>query len=113
MHTQGTSKTIELALSLDPTGYPSGKDNIVWGTFDARQAETIAGSLKAQQIVCQVQKKKISTNTLYLLAVGEEREASEAMDFIWREGSGLRLKPDWSYADGEMNTSFELWINGR
>jgi hypothetical protein len=39
-------------------------------------------------------------------------ELTDAVDFIWREASGLRLQPDWHYPMGSANDSFDKWING-
>ncbi len=112
MHNHHTNRIAELGLSLDPKGYPTGKDDIVWATFDLRQAETIRNALMAQQVDCTVKEKNLLRKVLYLLHVGDEKEIEEAIDFIWREASGLRLRPDWHYSMGGENESFDKWING-
>jgi hypothetical protein len=100
-------------LHLDGNGYPTGQGGIVWGTFDRRQAEIIRNALLAQRIACEFRETTQDGKTLHLLRVAEGSGEREAMDFIWREGSGLRLKPDWSYAEGEVNRSFEQWLGGQ
>jgi hypothetical protein len=99
-------------LSLDTQGYPTGNDGIVWGTFDLRQAEVIRNALLTQSIACELGSTKFDGKPLHVLRVADGRESQEAMDFIWRDKGGLRLAPDWSYADGEANRSFELWLSG-
>jgi hypothetical protein len=49
---------------------------------------------------------------LLLIKIDNNKDIEEAMDFIWRKESGLRLMPDWTYAGGEPNKSFEKWLNG-
>ena len=108
-----TTRSTALAeLSLDTRGYPTGKDGAVWATFDLRQAEIIRNALLAQRIACELRDVKPDGNTLYLLRVADEKESEEAMDFIWKDKGGLRLTPDWSYSDGEVNKSFEMWLSG-
>lgn len=99
-------------LELDTNGYPTGNDGTVWATFDVRQADIIRNALLTQRISCELKEVKTKTKPLYVLRIADVMELAEAMDFIWRESSGLRLKPDWSYADGEINKSFEQWLGG-
>ena len=104
----------ELAkLSLDPRGYPTGKDGTVWATFDLWQAEIVRNTLLAQHIACELGDMKLDGKTLNLLRVADERGLEEAMDFIWRDKGGLRLMPDWSYPKGSPNRSFEQWLSGQ
>ena len=42
----------------------------------------------------------------------DESDISEAINFVWKSDTGLRLKPDWSYPEGELNKSFEQWLSG-
>ena len=107
-----TTRSPENKLELDTTGYPTGKDGTVWATYDLRQAEIIRNALLAQRIACELRDIKPDGNTLYLLHVADKRGLEEAMDFIWKDKGGLRLTPDWNYADGEINKSFELWLSG-
>jgi len=55
---------------------------------------------------------KIHPAQVGLFCISEAREVAAAVDFIWREPSGLRLKPDWSYLAGAENESFQRWIKG-
>jgi hypothetical protein len=36
----------------------------------------------------------------------------KAIDFIWREEAGLRLKLDWQYSANKENESFNKWLSG-
>ena len=112
MHNHQTSRIAELALSLDPKGYPTGKSGNVWATVDLRQAEIIRNALLTQHITCELKEAKYDGITLHLLRVADARESEEATDFIWRDDSGLRLRPDWHYSMGSENESFDKWING-
>lgn len=103
---------LELVLSLDTNGHPSGKDSIVWATYDLRQAEIIRNALLTQRISCGQREMKLDGKMLHLLHVADEGELNEAMDFIWRDSSGLRLKPDWKYPEGTVNKSLEGWLSG-
>ena len=49
---------------------------------------------------------------MFLIAITNEKDTKVAIDFIWEGHNGLRLKPDWSYPQGETNKSFEQWLNG-
>lgn len=106
----GTS--IELSISFDENDFLSGKEGIVWATYDPRQAEVVQNSLLAQNINCEIKKISLDTPDMFLIAVTNERETKVAIDFIWQGNNGLRLKPDWNYPQGETNKSFELWLNG-
>ena len=107
-----TTRSQESELDLDARGYPTGKDCTVWATYDLRQAEIIRNALLTQHIGCKLKETSLDGKTLHLLRVTGERELEEAMDFIWKDKGGLRLTPDWSYSDGEVNKSFEMWLSG-
>ena len=102
----------ENEIDLDATGYPTGRDGLVWATYDARQADIIRNALLAQHITCEIRDISQNEKALYLLHIADERTREDSLNFIWRDKSGLRLKPDWSYADGEINKSFEQWLGG-
>ena len=102
----------ENVLHLDTEGYPTGQDGAVWATYDLRQAEIIRNALLTQRIACELREVQFDGKSLHLLHVTGDRESSEAMDFIWKDASGLRLKPDWHYPDGSANKSFAGWLNG-
>ena len=46
---------LEITISFDDTEFLSGKNRIVWATYDLRQAEIIQSSLLAQHISSEVQ----------------------------------------------------------
>jgi hypothetical protein len=106
----GTPLAID--ISLDKHTILSGEYGIVWATWDQRQAEVIFNALLAQNIASSIGKIMLDESTLLLIKVIDKEDTGEAIDFIWRKGSGLRLKPDWSYPFGEPNKSFEKWLNG-
>ncbi len=104
--------TIELTIAFNEFEFISGIDGFVWATYDLRQAEIIRNALLALQINTEIIKKIHSTNSeVYLMKAANENEIEEAVDFIWKSDSGLRLKPDWSYPEGEPNESFEQWLS--
>jgi hypothetical protein len=103
----------EIAITFDAADYLSGTDGIVWATYDFEQAELVRGALQVQNISCEVREQELTERPLYLLYVPEPQEAEAAMDFIWRDDSGLRLKPDWRYPAGAENESIKRWTNDR
>jgi len=103
---------VNIDISLDETTLLSGKYGIVWATFSQHQAEVLSNALLAQNITSIIGKVELEEHTLLLIKISNQSEIIEAMDFIWRKESGLRLKPDWSYAEGVSNKSFERWVNG-
>ena len=103
---------VELTISFDENDFLSGKDGIVWSTYDLRQAEIIQNSLIAQDVNSEVKKIDLMGKIYFLLKITNEIEVQDSINFIWKGESGLRLKPDWSYPAGETNKSFEQWLNG-
>ena len=67
----------------------------------------------AQQINLEINKIFIDGQELCLLKILNKQDIEDAIDFIWRNSSGLRLTPDWDYAHGESNKSFEQWLSGQ
>nr|NIV94874.1 hypothetical protein [candidate division KSB1 bacterium] len=67
--------------------------------------------LLAQSIACEVHEQPLEAGRLYVLRVSEPRKVGEAMDFIWRDDTGLKLLPDWTYPAGGENESFQKWVN--
>lgn len=106
----GTNITI--VLTLDENEFLSGKNGIVWSTYDLRQAEIIQSTLLAQHINCEINKISFDDKVLFLIIITNKIEVQNAIDFIWKGDGGLRLKPDWHYGKGEKNTSLEQWISG-
>ena len=103
---------VELIISFDENDFLSGKDGIVWATYDSRQAEVVQNTLLAQNINCEIKKIEMDSKDMILIAITNERDTKVAVDFIWQGNNGLRLKPDWTYPQGEINKSFEQWLNG-
>lgn len=100
-----------LTIKIDVNDFLSGKNNIVWATYELRQAEIIGNSLLAQNISSEIEEIKIGKNEMFLIRLNKINDVDEAINFIWKSESGLRLKPDWSYSQGESNKSFEIWVN--
>lgn len=114
------SSNVELTITFDESDFLSGKNGIVWATYNLRQAEIIQSSLLAQQLSSEVKNIGFVRRTpnggkedMFLINITNGSDINEAIDFIWRSDSGLRLKPDWNYPAGESNKSFELWLNGQ
>ena len=114
----GTS--VELSISFDENIFLSGINGIVWATYNLRQIEVIHNALLAQHLSSEVKNIGFVRRTpnggnenMFLINITNEMDVNEAIDFIWRSDSGLRLKPDWTYPDKETNKSFELWLNGQ
>lgn len=102
---------LNITISLDENSLLSGQYGIVWATYDLRQAEVITNALLAQNIVSALGKIELDYCIMWLTKVNNKEETGEAIDFIWRKEGGLRLKPDWTYPHGELNKSFEKWLN--
>lgn len=90
----------------------SGKEGIVWATYKQEQSEIISNALLAQNIYSEIGTGKFNNRKVFLIIVPKQSDAENAIDFIWKDGSGLCLKPDWYYPSGEKNESFERWLNG-
>lgn len=103
---------LDIEVSIDEQTLLSGEYGIVWATWDQRQAEVIFNALLAQNIASSIGNIQLEDSTLLLTKVNNKKDTGEAIDFIWRKETGLRLKPDWSYPFGEPNSSFEKWLNG-
>ncbi|GMU95165.1 MULTISPECIES: hypothetical protein [Ignavibacterium] len=102
---------IGISLTIDEDEFLLGKDGIVWATYDLRQAEIIQSSLLAQQINSEIIRTEFPAQTLFLIRIPHIKEINIASEFIWKSNGGLRLKPDWNYPLGELNQSFEIWLN--
>lgn len=103
---------IDIDISLNEHTLVSGEYGIVWATYDLRQAEVLTNALLAQNITTAIGKIELEKGNLLLIRIDNQKDIGDAVDFIWRKEDGLRLKPDWSYADGEPNKSFEKWLSG-
>ena len=47
---------VEISISFDENDFLSGKDGIVWATYDLRQAEIIQNTLLAQNIYSEIKR---------------------------------------------------------
>lgn len=103
---------LDIDVTLDEKVLLSGNHGIVWATYDKRQAEVIFSALLAQNISSVIGNVELEDRILLLIKILHLNVVTEAMDFIWRKESGLRLEPDWNYPEGEPNKSFERWIMG-
>ncbi|MBK7631829.1 MAG: hypothetical protein IPJ23_14205 [Ignavibacteriales bacterium] len=103
---------VEVSVSFEENDFLTGKSGIVWATYDLRQAEIIQSALIAQHINCEIKPLILEKGNLLLMRITNEKEIKDAVDFIWKSNDGLRLKPDWAYADGKTNKSFEQWLTG-
>lgn len=102
---------IEIDISLNEQTLVSGEYGIVWASWDLRQVEVLHNALLAQNISSAIGKIEMDEGFLLLIFIDNKSDIAEAIDFIWRNETGLRLKPDWSYPVGEPNRSFEKWLN--
>lgn len=101
---------VDIEISIDEETLLSGEYGIVWATHDMRQAEVICNALLALNIVTVITRIDLDAGSLLLLRIDNAKDSSEAIDFIWRKEGGLRLKPDWTYPEGEPNKSFDKWL---
>jgi hypothetical protein len=107
------NSNIELTITFDESDFLSGKNGIVWATYNLRQVEVIHSALLAQHLSSQVKNIGFGNEDMFLINITSDSDVNDAIDFIWRSDSGLRLKPDWTYPDNEANKSFEVWLNGQ
>lgn len=103
---------VELTISFEENDFLSGKNGIVWATYDQRQSEIIQSALLAQHINSEIKWIYPKEKKIFLIKLIDYKDIEEAIDFIYQSSNGLRLKPDWDYSDGENNKSFELWLSG-
>jgi hypothetical protein len=103
--------SIELSVTIGLNSLILGIDGFVWATKNICQAEIITNALKIQHIESEIINAESNNKSIYLIKVNREEDIKEVIDFIQNEKSGLRLKPDWDYPEGEGNQSFEQWIN--
>lgn len=101
----------ELIVFMDLNKLISGINGYVWATWHLRQAEIIANALRVQNIEIEIEKTEHDNKVMFLIKITREDDIMNAIDFIQNENSGLRLKPDWYYPEGEPNESFDKWIN--
>ena len=102
---------VELNISCNENDFLSGNNGIVWATYDLRQAEIIQNTLLAQNIYSEIKRIYLANEEMYLIKIASGTDITDSIDFIWRNNTGLRLKPDWTYPRGETNRSFEQWLS--
>lgn len=105
--------SVEIEISFEEEEFLLGTGGIIWATYDQRQAEIIQNALFAMQINSDVRQIAFVEKEMFVMSIKNESDVNEAIDFIWRNNSGLRLKPDWSYEEGEKNNSFDQWLSGQ
>jgi hypothetical protein len=103
---------MEVTIVLDAPDFLHGSDGAIWATYDREQAEIVLGALQSQQIAAELREILLQDNRLYVLHVRDPAKAEAAMDFVWRDASGLQLQPDWCYPAGAANESFLRWTEG-
>lgn len=108
-----SSKDIEikLSVSIDLNDLISGFDGFVWATKSSQQAEIICNAIRVQNIELEIIKVELENTIFHLIRISNENDVKSVIDFIQNDKSGLRLKPDWNYLEGEANQSFEQWTN--
>lgn len=102
---------IEISVSIDLNDLISGFDGFIWATKNSHQAEIICNAIKVQNIELEIIKVNLENTVLHLIRVSNVKDVKQVIDFLQNDKSGLRLKPDWSYSEGETNYSFEQWID--
>jgi hypothetical protein len=103
--------TIEFSIAFEEHDFLLGKEGIVWASYDMRQVEIIKNALFAQNINAELKTSSLGKYKLFHLKISNTKDISDAVDFIWRSKTGLRLKPDWNYPEGTTNKSFEQWLS--
>lgn len=103
---------IEIIPAFDKKDCLAGREGIVWATYDKRQAEIIRDALSTQNISCEIKNGFLGSRRLHMLRIPKNKDIHSAIDFIWRENSGLQLVPDWEYPPGSENESFRRWTDG-
>ena len=104
---------IEISLTYNDADFLKGSKGIVWATYNQFQVETIQNALLVQNVFSEIRISKLKEKSLYLIFIQNLEEKEKAIDFIWREESGLRLKLDWHYTTNNENESFNKWLSSR
>jgi hypothetical protein len=102
---------IEITLTYNNADFLNGSNGIVWGTYSQLQVETIKNALLVQNIFSEIRVSNLEDKNLYLIFIQDLEEIEKAIDFIWREETGLRLKLDWYYSANKENESFNKWLS--
>lgn len=104
---------VEISLQYEELRLYHGDQGIVWATYDQAQAETIQNALLVQKIFSEIHPLPLEHRKLMLVYVPKEEDRPAAIDFIWRDQSGMRLQPDWHYPLGTANLSYQKWLEAR
>ncbi len=104
---------IELQLDYEELSLYQGEQGIVWATYDREQAETIQSALLVQKIFSELRPMSLEHRQLLLVFVPNEEDHNTAIDFIWRDKAGMRMKPDWHYPLGSRNRSYQKWLDAQ
>ncbi|MEE9429990.1 MAG: hypothetical protein V3V16_03055 [Melioribacteraceae bacterium] len=102
---------IEITLTYNDSDFLNGTNGIVWATYSRIQVETIKNALLVQNIFSEIRISNLEEKRLYLIFIQNQDEMEKAIDFIWREKAGLRLKLDWHYSANNENESFSKWLS--
>lgn len=100
----------QVTIVHEATDYLHGEAGFIWATYNRDQAEIVHAALQAQQITCALREFSMNDRTLFVLQVEDADKIEDAIDFVWRDLSGLMLQPDWSYPAGAVNQSFVRWL---
>lgn len=102
---------IKITLTYDPADFINGSNGIVWATYSQLQVETIKNALLVQNIFSEIRISSLEDKNLHLIFIQNPKEIEKAIDFIWRDEAGLRLKLDWYYSINKENESFNKWLS--
>ena len=102
---------IKITLTYDPADSMNGSRGIVWATHSQIQVETIKNALLVQNVFSEIRISNLEDKNLYLIFIQNPNEVEKAIDFIWRDEAGLRLKLDWYYSINKENESFNKWLS--
>jgi len=102
---------IEISLTYNDADFLKGSKGVVWATHNQLQVETIKNALLVQNILSEIRTTDLDGKCLYLIFIENLAEIEKAIDFIWREEGGLRLKLDWYYSVNKENKSFNKWLS--
>ena len=102
---------IEISLTYNDADFLKGSNGIVWATYSRFQVETIKNALLVQNVFSEIRISNLEDKNLYLIFIQNPKEIEKAIDFIWREEAGLRLKLDWQYSANKENESFNKWLS--
>jgi len=112
LHSIPYGTKIEIIIKYDEIDYLNGTNGIVWATYNYSQADTVKNALYVQNILAEIIESNLVNRKLYKIFILNTENIEKAMDFIWRNDTGLRLKSDWHYQENKENESFNKWLSG-